>query len=346
MSALFADRVLEWWDAHGRKDLPWQQNRNAYRVWVSEIMLQQTQVSTVIPYFERFMDRFPALVDLANADLDDVLSLWSGLGYYARCRNLHKAAGICMDVHGGALPNDVSVLETLPGIGRSTAAAIISQALDEPYAILDGNVKRLLARHAAVEGPPGSSALLKKLWAEAEQRLSDKRGADYTQAVMDLGATLCTARKPNCATCPISGDCVAHQKDLVESFPNRKPAKKVPERSTNMLIARNEAGEFLLERRPPSGIWGGLWCFPEFEQLELAGNQFDINIEKQDILPDYVHRFTHFQLTISPLLADCTQNNEAVASPGSHCWYTLDEALALGIPKPVRATLEAIGNIT
>jgi A/G-specific adenine glycosylase len=240
----------------------------------------------------------------------------------------------------------VDSLQSLPGIGRSTAAAIVSQALDEPHAILDGNVKRLLTRHAAIEGQPGNSALLKKLWIEAEKRLPGSRGADYTQAVMDLGATLCTARNPICGSCPVSLDCIAYQKGLVDAFPGRKPTKKIPERSTNMLIARNGAGKILLERRPPAGIWGGLWCFPEYDQLEQAGERYDLDFVKQQILPEYLHRFTHFKLTITPLLAECTQNDETIESPGNHRWYTLEQALALGIPKPVRATLESIGNLT
>ncbi len=346
MAAAFADRVLAWWDKNGRKDLPWQQNRNPYRVWVAEIMLQQTQVSTVIPYFERFMSRYPELADLAGANLDEVMSTWSGLGYYARCRNLHKSAVTCMEKHQARIPDTAAELEALPGIGRSTAAAIISQAHNEPRAILDGNVKRLVARHAAIEGWPGQSRVLNDLWAEAEQRLPRNRGADYTQAVMDLGATLCTARTPNCDSCPVSEDCIALKKDLVNEIPGRKPAKKIPERSTNMLIARNGVGQILLERRPPTGIWGGLWCFPEYKQLEQVMDQLNLELKHQYQLPTFLHRFTHFQLTITPLLADCAQAAKAVESPASHRWYTLEEALTLGIPKPVRTTLESIGNIT
>ena len=341
----FADRVLKWWDKHGRKDLPWQHDRNLYRVWVSEIMLQQTQVATVIPYFDRFMQRYPTLENLAAAALDDVLAMWSGLGYYARCRNLHTTAVICASDHNGELPSDLEMLEALPGIGASTAAAIVSQALNTPVAILDGNVKRLLSRHAAIDGWPGRGPVQKQLWLESEKRLTNNRGADYTQAVMDLGATLCTSRNPDCDVCPVNTDCQALKAGRVDTLPTPKPAKALPQRATRMLIARNPDGHIMLERRPPTGIWGGLWCFPEFEDLQHASARFNLETTGSHTLPDYEHRFTHFALRISPTLLECRER-DMVASPTDRAWYTLEQALQLGIPKPVRATLESIAEET
>ncbi|NBB92056.1 MAG: A/G-specific adenine glycosylase, partial [Gammaproteobacteria bacterium] len=259
----FAQRLLAWWEQHGRHDLPWQQERSPYRVWVAEIMLQQTQVGTVIPYFERFMGRFPDLPSLAHAPIDDVLAHWSGLGYYARARNLHAAAVRCLEEHGGDLPPDAESLERLPGIGRSTANAIVAQAQDRRAPILDGNVKRVLARHAGVEGWPGRSAVLRSLWQEAEALTPQDRARDYTQAIMDLGATLCTPRRPACERCPVDEDCFARRADRVEELPAPKPKRSRPLRDATLVIIENDRGELLLQRRPPSGIWGGLWSLPE-----------------------------------------------------------------------------------
>ena len=252
----FADRLLDWYDVHGRRDLPWQHPRTPYRVWISEIMLQQTQVATVIPYFERWMTAFPDLPALANAGEDDVLAHWSSLGYYARARNILKAARTCMEQNDGRLPEGADELAGLPGIGRSTANAIVSQASDRPAAVLDGNVRRVLARHAAVEGWPGKSAVLKRLWAEAEARLPGSRGADYTQAIMDLGALVCTRTHPECAHCPVRDDCQALLRGLVERLPSPKPATRVSDRDVCMLILRDPRGRVLLEKRPPAGICG------------------------------------------------------------------------------------------
>jgi len=258
----FTDAVLDWFELHGRTELPWQQDTTPYRVWVSEIMLQQTQVATVIPYYERFMTRFPTLRSLAEADIDAVLEHWSGLGYYARGRNLHATAVTCLERHGGELPDDIEALVELPGIGRSTAGAILSLALGQHHAILDGNVKRVLARHRAVPGWPGRSAVLKRLWSLSEQVTPRDQAGPFNQAMMDLGATLCTRSRPACARCPISIDCAALAEGRPSAYPHKKPKVDTPTRRAVFWWLRDERGAVLLERRPPSGLWGGLWCLP------------------------------------------------------------------------------------
>ncbi len=300
----FSRDLLTWWDKHGRKDLPWQHPRTAYRVWVAEIMLQQTQVKTVTPYFERFVEYFPDLQALAAAPVDDVLALWSGLGYYARGRNLHKAAVICVQEYAGELPETPGLLATLPGIGPSTANAIFSQAHDTPAAVLDGNVKRVLARYFAVDGWPGKPGVQKQLSEKAEQLLPVKRGADYTQAIMDLGATLCTRSKPRCHQCPVAGSCKALQEDAVKNYPAPRPRIRTGRKSFQMLILTDAKGRVLLERRPPAGIWGGLWCLPAdddgvplMERLGLA----ELGLSK---LPVLRHQLTHMRMEIQPLIGD------------------------------------------
>ena len=243
----FSERLLHWWENNGRKNLPWQHPRTAYRVWISEIMLQQTQVATVIPYFERWMQTFPDIASLAEASLDGVLALWSGLGYYARARNLHKAAIFCMEHHGGQLPTLAVDLDALPGIGQSTANAIVSQSTDQPAAVLDGNVRRVLARHSGTEGWTGKTSVQRKLWKEAESRLPCDRGADYTQSVMDLGALVCTRTNPACVECPVNVDCQARILDVVSRLPTAKPATKVSERTLHMLMLRDKQGKVLQE---------------------------------------------------------------------------------------------------
>ena len=259
----FAERLLAWFDVHGRKDLPWQVD-DSYAIWISEIMLQQTQVQTVIPYYERFMLRFPDAVALADAPLDEVLHHWSGLGYYARARNLHAAAEIVRDQHGGRFPTSFDDVEALPGVGRSTAGAIIALSSGERHPILDGNVKRVLARHAAIDGWPGKTDVANALWALAEEHTPTERVADYTQAIMDLGATLCTRSRPRCAACPVHADCRACAMDAVERFPGKKPKKAKPRKVTTMLMAVSRDSLYL-ERRPAAGIWGGLWSLPEVD---------------------------------------------------------------------------------
>lgn len=305
MPERFADRLLDWYDRHGRHDLPWHDNQNAYRVWVSEIMLQQTQVTTVIPYFNAFMARFPDVHALANAPVDDVLSHWSGLGYYARARNLQKAAQTVVEDFSGEFPDDPEQLETLTGIGRSTAAAIVAQAYGKRAAILDGNVKRVLARLHAVEGWPGKKPVENRLWELAEHYTPHQRLADYTQAMMDLGATVCTRGTPNCSACPVQNHCQAHANDNPQDYPGRKPKKALPVRTTVMLILRDAQGRVWLEPRPSSGIWGGLWCFPQTEEIDLfdeALAQRALNAsDAPQALQGFRHTFSHFHLDITPL---------------------------------------------
>jgi A/G-specific adenine glycosylase len=337
----FADRLLAWWDEHGRKDLPWQHPRTPYRVWISEIMLQQTQVGTVIPYFERWMRDFPDLPTLAGAPIDEVLSHWSGLGYYARARNLHQAALRCMKLHGGDLPGDADALCALPGIGLSTANAIISQATDVPAAVLDGNVRRVLARHAAVEGWPGQASVQQRLWAEAAARLPAGRGAAYTQAVMDLGATLCRRTKPACQRCPVSADCRALLTGAVDRLPAPKPATRVSDRQLHMLILRDTAGRVLLEKRPPAGIWGGLWCLPEGERLAEIEDRLGISAVRRTALPVFEHRLSHLRMTIHPVLADAAEAGR-VQCPAAQGWFECVQLPRLGLPQPVTHLLKRL----
>lgn len=337
----FATRLLAWWRTHGRHDLPWQKERTPYRVWVAEIMLQQTQVGTVIPYFERFMAAFPDLPALACAHIDDVLAHWSGLGYYARARNLHAAALRCLEDNGSELPDDPEALEALPGIGRSTANAIVAQAHDRRAAILDGNVKRVLARHACIEGWPGRTAVLKALWGEAEARTPTDRARDYTQAVMDLGATVCTPRQPDCGRCPVATDCRARLTDRIDELPGAKPKRKRPQRDATLVIVENEGGEILLQQRPPTGIWGGLWSLPERDELG--------SLPAGEALPPpqaIRHQFTHFTLDIrferirigAAALVDDRWDRR---------WLSTKDALDRGLPQPVRRALERLesGNL-
>jgi len=339
----FAERLLAWWAVNGRHDLPWQHPRTPYRVWISEIMLQQTQVATVIPYFERWLRDFPDVATLAAASLDSVLSHWSGLGYYARARNLHRAAMQCVQEHGGRLPATAEELAALPGIGMSTANAIISQATDRPAAVLDGNVRRVLARHAAIDGWPGRAAVQKRLWAEAEARLPNDRGADYTQAIMDLGATVCTRSKAACGLCPVSADCGALQEGRVAELPTPKPATKVGERTLHMLILRDSDGRVLLEKRPPAGIWGGLWCLPEGEGLADIEARVGVAADIPKSLPAVEHRLSHLRMSIRPLLADAGEARQVQCS-ASLGWFDRAQLAQLGLPRPVTELLNRLHN--
>lgn len=340
----FARRVLGWFDEHGRKDLPWQREINPYRVWVSEIMLQQTQVQTVIPFYERFMASFPDLAALADAELDQVLQHWSGLGYYARARNLHKAAIVVRDRHGGELPADFDELHALPGIGRSTAGAILAIARGERHPILDGNVKRVLARHAAVPGWPGKTSVANELWELASARTPAERVGDYTQAIMDLGATLCRRSRPDCDACPVSGDCVARITESIADYPGRKPArgKSRPLRATTMLMA--VCGDrVLLERRPPAGIWGGLWSLPEVESIdgwcERHLEQPPESMEEQALLR---HSFSHFDLDISPVVVRVAAQSRKVADNPDVTWHPLHDDPPGGVAAPVQQLLDSL----
>jgi len=339
----FSTRLLRWWDQHGRKDLPWQHPRTAYRVWISEIMLQQTQVATVIPYFNRWVDAFPDIPALAEASLDDVLSHWSGLGYYARARNLHKTALLCMEKWGGQLPPGAEQLATLPGIGQSTANAIVSQSTDKPSAVLDGNVRRVLARHAAVEGWTGKSAVQQRLWREAESRLPKSRGADYTQAVMDLGATLCTRSNPRCPQCPVQSDCQALAIGRAQDLPSRKPATRVSDQTLHMLILRDQVKRVLLEKRAPAGIWGGLWCLPEGESIEAVSASLGVSCQTVTSLPPVEHRLSHVRMKILPALVTVSDAGQLKCSP-QRDWFDRAQQQRLGLPRPVTDLLKRLND--
>ena len=348
MPKSFANKVLNWFEHHGRKDLPWQQNPTPYRVWVSEIMLQQTQVKTVIPYFESFMAAFPNVEALANAPQDEVLHLWTGLGYYARARNLHKAAGQVAKELNGGFPQDIEGLCELPGIGRSTAGAIVSLAMGKRASILDGNVKRVLARYHRVDGWPGQSAVHNRLWEIADQYTPTERCAEYTQAMMDLGATLCTRSQPACERCPLSGSCEAFAEGDQSAYPGKKPRKKLPVKTTHFLIARSGGGDILLEKRPQQGIWGGLWCFPEVEGID-AGRQHCIDnwgSEPKDLAPldSFRHTFSHYHLDITPVLAELDSEPNTVMEGDRQLWYNLRQPPQIGLAAPVAALLAELAN--
>jgi A/G-specific adenine glycosylase len=338
-----APRLVAWHAAAGRHDLPWQQDRSAYRVWVSEIMLQQTQVSTVIPYFERFMARFPEVRALADAASDEVLHLWTGLGYYARARNLHRAAQVIRDGHGGNFPQDIDAVMSLPGVGRSTAGAILALSGGARHPILDGNVKRVLARHRAVGGAPDEAATLARLWEIAEQETPTSHVAVYTQAIMDLGATLCTRSKPRCNDCPLAGDCRARIESRQHELPAAKQKRAARRRKHAVMLVARHASTVLLVRRPPRGIWGGLWCLPEFDDREsataFAAREFE-RAKIVDALPDIEHAFTHFDLLITPIEAHC-QGAARVNEPGA-LWYDLAQPARVGLPAPIRTLLETL----
>ena len=338
----FASAVLDWYDQHGRKDLPWQQGITPYRVWVSEIMLQQTQVSTVLGYFDRFMEALPTVQALAEAPEDEVLHLWTGLGYYTRARNLQKTAQIVVSEHGGEFPASLARLSELPGIGRSTAGAIASLSMGLRAPILDGNVKRVLARYSAQEGYPGEPKVAAQLWALAEQLTPAARVNHYTQAMMDLGATLCTRSKPSCLLCPLQRGCQAHLLGLQSRYPIPKPRKVLPQKSTLMPLLANRDGAILLYRRPASGLWGGLWSLPELlagEELDGLALQHGLILGERQALPALTHTFSHFQLAIEPWLVHVEQASSAVAE-GDWLWYNLATPPRLGLAAPVKKLLK------
>jgi len=366
--ASFAERLLVWFDLHGRHDLPWQQDPTPYRVWVSEIMLQQTQVQTVVGYYQRFMARFPTLATLAAAELDEVLGLWSGLGYYARGRNLHRAARRLAADGYDDLPADYDALLALPGIGRSTAGAILALAHGQRHAILDGNVKRVLARYHAIERWTGETAVQKTLWAHADSLTPAKRVADYTQAIMDLGATLCGKRQPDCGVCPVAEGCQARARGLQASLPVPRPRRARPRRAQAVLVVVNGDGEVLLERRAEQGVWGGLFSFPELPD----GDDAHLWCERRlGCRPDAVrqcetiaHAFTHFDLELAPLRLELAQPGPSRARPGAAAapgsdrdpapslapaavmdrpdwlWYNPATRGKVGIPAPIAAFLQ------
>ncbi|MDH5173030.1 MAG: A/G-specific adenine glycosylase [Gammaproteobacteria bacterium] len=344
----FAERVLHWFDRHGRKDLPWQRDTSPYRVWVSEIMLQQTQVKTVIPYFERFMRALPTVQDLAAATEDEVLHLWTGLGYYARGRNLHRAAKYVCDELGGEFPGTVEGLCELPGVGRSTAGAIASIAWGKRAVILDGNVKRVLARYRAVAGWPGQGAVHERLWQIAEQYTPAARSADYSQAMMDLGATLCTRAAPACERCPLAADCEALALGRQRAFPGGKPRKPLPVKSTVFIMASASNGDIWLERRPGSGIWGGLWCFPELADTAATANwcldRWGLAPESIEIWPEFRHTFSHYHLDIRPVRVTLPASPAAVMEAPNQLWYNWRQPAAVGLAAPVASLLARLDS--
>lgn len=333
----FSQRLLTWYKQHGRHELPWQHDRSLYRVWISEIMLQQTQVATVIPYFERFMARFPDARALADAEQDEVLHLWTGLGYYARARNLHKAAQVIRDEYSDQFPQDFDAVLALPGIGRSTAGAILAQALNQRHVILDGNVKRVLSRLFAIEGWPGKKEIENRLWEIAESLTPAQQLTDYTQAIMDLGATVC-ARKSNCPDCPVIDLCEAHRQEQVSNYPTPKKRKTLPVKETKMLVLQNDEGNILLQQRPPSGIWGGLWSLPECsdENIERwCQQQLGVLVAKPQTQAVFRHTFSHFHLDITPVHIKVKALTNQVMEADRGLWYNTQQPESLGLPAPV-----------
>lgn len=333
----FSTPLLSWYDLHGRKDLPWQSPRAPYRVWISEIMLQQTQVQTVIAYFNRFMERFPTLLGLATASEDEVLCLWSGLGYYSRARNIHKTAKIIAQYHQGIFPEELQTLIDLPGIGPSTAGAILSQAFNQPTAILDGNVKRVLTRFFLIKGYPEQAQIKKKLWELANTCMPKQRCADYTQAIMDLGATCCTSKNPNCLGCPLQAHCLAFKSKEQLLYPTKKIKKAVPILNQQFLVLTNSKDKVYLEKRPPTGLWGGLWCLPSLEMEACPLNFIELNYalkgDKPQELIAFKHCFSHFHLNINAISIKTKVLSSRIAESNGQ-WFTKDQFKSLGIAKP------------
>ena len=339
----FQQLLLSWFAEHGRHDLPWQQAINPYRVWLSEIMLQQTQVASVIPYFNRFVARFPNLQTLAAADLDEVLPYWSGLGYYARARNLHKTAQI-LAAAGGAFPQDIAQLTALPGIGLSTAGAILSIACGQSQPILDGNVKRVLTRFHAIPGWPGDTKVAQQLWQISRDYTPLANTAAYTQAMMDLGATLCSRSRPQCIVCPVATGCQALATATVTAYPQAKPRKQLPVKSVYFLLLQDGEQQLLLKKRPPNGIWGGLWSLPEFSELaELQAWCLQCHMMADfQILPQLRHSFSHYHLHFTPVRARLINPVNNVMEADQLVWYNIGELSGLGLPTPVKRLLDQI----
>ncbi len=338
----FADKVIAWQKSCGRHNLPWQNARDPYHIWVSEIMLQQTQVITVIPYYSRFVERFPDIESLARASLDEVLAVWSGLGYYSRARNLHRAAQVIMNDHHGIFPRNFDSIVELPGIGRSTAAAICVFAYRQRRAILDGNVKRVLSRCFGVAGYSGEKSVQEKLWRKSEALLPKNGIRVYTQGLMDLGAEVCLRRKPDCPACPLHHGCVAYKTGRVNKLPGSRPRKALPHRQTVMLILLHK-GEVLLEKRPPAGVWASMWSFPEIapddEVHAACAERFAAHVKEPKWLPLLQHGFSHFELEISPVLLQVDSVKQQAAEPGQ-LWLNLEDAKHAALPAPVRKLLQ------
>lgn len=344
----FSRRLLAWYDDHGRHDLPWKRSRDRYRIWVSEIMLQQTRVETVLDYYARFLAAFPDVHALARAEADAVLALWAGLGYYARARNLHRAAQQVVAVHGGDFPDDIDALTALPGIGRSTAAAILALSSGARHAICDGNVRRVLSRVHRVEGDPAASATQARLWRLAEAHTPDRRVDDYTQAIMDLGATVCM-RRPRCALCPVRSLCAGFAAGDADAFPWPRTRRARPRRQAGFLLLRDARGRLLLERRPPAGIWGGLWCPPEVgdDILGWIRQRFGTAPACWQDEPPVLHGFTHFELEIRPrsaVLGDTYADGGAVGDQAALRWHDHEQLAGAGLPAPFRKLIDQSGG--
>ncbi len=346
--AAFTQQLLHWRRKFGRKDLPWQQRPSLYRVWISEIMLQQTQVATVIPYYLRFVESFPHIESLANASADDVLHHWSGLGYYARARNLHRAARLICDEHDGVFPTRFDEIIALPGVGRSTAGAILSLACNERHPILDGNVKRVLARYHAVDGWPGRTAVSNKLWALADAHTPRQDVAGYTQAIMDLGATVCTRHRPGCKCCPLRDDCAAFKLDAVTRYPGRREAKEKPLRHTQMVLAHVN-GAVYLQRRPATGIWGGLWSLPELadenDVTQWCEQELNVRPAELDRWRTMRHSFTHYDLDIQPIAVRLPAQSSTVRDTEDRIWYRIGSPPPGGMPAPVSKLIQTLRNL-
>jgi A/G-specific adenine glycosylase len=344
-----ASLLLAWHAVQGRHDLPWQHDRTPYRVWVSEVMLQQTQVATVIPYYQRFMESFPDVIALADAPVDEVLHLWAGLGYYARARNLHRAAVRIRDEFAGEFPGSFEAIADLPGIGRSTAGAILALSRAERFPILDGNVKRVLSRYFGVEGNTSERAVAERLWQRSERCTPTEQVDTYTQAIMDLGATICTRSKPVCAYCPLTEGCFARRFGRQHELPSPRVAKVRPVRKLFMIVAVREDGSVLLERRPESGIWGGLWCLPEFDTSSAASSYLRQTLQdvKDDprALGSVEHAFTHFDLVITPMLARCS-GFAGIMDGIQTVWYNPRQPARVGLPAPIKALLDELSSPT
>ena len=342
-TASFAGQVLAWFDQHGRHDLPWQESRSLYRVWLAEVMLQQTQVATVIPYYQNFLAKFPDHTALASASLDEVLTLWAGLGYYTRARNLHKAAVAIQEQHQGQFPQSFEKVLALPGIGRSTAAAILAQALGQRHAILDGNVKRVLSRYFAIEGWSGKKEVENSLWQKAEICTPDERLADYTQAMMDLGATVCTRSSPDCQHCPLMDGCLALKNNRVNELPTPRPKKQVPVKTVRMLLLINSKGELLIEKRPPTGIWGGLWSLPELaledDVAQACEQRWGYQLAHFEDQTGLRHTFSHYHLDITPCRAQVANALTEVREPGQQYWCNADNYKQHALATPVAGIL-------